>query len=130
MKRHCLTILSILVTVTILLVSIASGMADEESTKNKGYLGVAIEQLDQRLQKDLNAEFGVVVSRVELDSPADNYGLTEDDVIQYVNEIKIRRPHTLTRIIRKINPGDEAKIQVIRDGKPKTIKVVIGEIKD
>jgi len=105
-------------------------MADEESTKKKGYLGVAIEQLDQRLQKDLNAEFGVVVSRVELDSPADNYGLTEDDVIQYVNEIKIRRPHTLTRIIRKINPGDEAKIQVIRDGKPQTIKVVIGEIKD
>ena len=101
----------------------------EKETSKTGYLGVSVEPLSRSLKKDLKADNGVVITDIEVDSPADKYGLTEDDVIQKVNDIMIRRPSTLTRIIRKMAPGEDAKIVVIRDGKEKTLNVVIGRLK-
>jgi len=103
--------------------------ANEKSPKRQGYLGVSIEQLSRSMKKELNADFGVVITHISEDSPADEYGLMEDDVIQFVDNIKIRRPGTLTRIIKKIKPGNKAKVQVIRDGNKKTITVKIGKHK-
>ncbi|OQX95200.1 hypothetical protein B6I21_06655 [candidate division KSB1 bacterium 4572_119] len=129
MKRKWIIVTVTLVATVLLVMSLNTGFADETSKKNKGYLGVSIEELDRHSKKELQADFGVVITRIELDSPADEFGLMEDDVIQNVNDIKIRRPQTLTRIIRKIQPGETASIRVIRDGKSKTIKVVIGKLK-
>lgn len=103
--------------------------ATEKETSKPGYLGVSVEPLNRSLKKDLKADYGVVITDISTDSPADKYGLMEDDVIQKVNDIMIRRPSTLTRIIRKIAPGEEAKILVIRDGKEKSLNVVIGRLK-
>lgn len=101
----------------------------EKNLAKKGYLGVSVRELDRHLKKELEADFGVVITSIEYDSPADEYGLMEDDVIQRVNDIKIRRPSTLTRIIRKLEPGEKVKIVVIRDGREKTIAVEIGRLK-
>jgi len=101
----------------------------EKTSANKGYLGVSVQELTRHLKKELKADFGVVITSIAEDSPADNDGLMEDDVIQQVNDVNIRRPSTLTRIIRKIEPGEKAKIVVIRDGKEKTITVKIGKQK-
>lgn len=101
----------------------------EKKPSKKGYLGVSVQELDRHLKKELKADFGAVITSIEYDSPADEYGLMEDDVIQRVNDIKIRRPSTLTRIIRKLEPGEKAKIVVIRDGKEKAITVEIGSLK-
>ncbi len=104
-------------------------LADDESKKH-GYLGVYVDPLAKKLERDLNLDYGVIVSRVVIDSPADEYGLTEDDVILKVNGTKIRKPHTLVRVVRKIEPGEKAKIELIRDGKDKTVEVVISEAKE
>jgi len=104
-------------------------LSAEKDTSKKGYLGVSIQELNRHLRKELKADFGVVITSIEEDSPADKDGLMEDDVIQKVNGIKIRRPSTLTRIIQKIKPGEKAKIVVIRDGKEKTVTVTIGKLK-
>jgi len=101
----------------------------EKKTSKKGYLGVSVQELNRHLKKELKADFGVVITSIEEDSPADEYGLMEDDVIQKVNDAKIRRSSTLTRIIRKIEPGEKAKIVVVRDGKDKTITVKISRLK-
>lgn len=77
----------------------------------------------------MKADFGVVITEIEEDSPADRDGLMEDDVIQWVNDVKITRPSTLVRVIRSITPGEKAKVVVIRDGKEKTIMVTIGKAK-
>ncbi len=127
-KKYLVKSFSILLT-ALILISINNGIAGEKSSKNKGYLGVSIEELDRRAKKEFKADFGVLVSRVEIDSPADEYGLMEADVIQTVNGVKIRQPHTLTRVIRKIKPGDTAKINLIRDGARKTLSVKIGKMK-
>ena len=129
MKKKWLIIGTALLFSVFLLTSIDNGITGEKSSKKKGYLGVSVEELNRHTKKELKVDFGVVVSRIEIDSPADEYGLTEDDVIQEVNGVKIRRPHTLTRIIRKIKPGDKAKITIVRDGEKKTFSVVIGKMK-
>ena len=129
MKKYGYILFPILFLTFLFALTSDTGISGEKSTSQKGYLGIFVEPLTRHLKKELKADYGVVISRVEIDSPADEYGLMEDDVIQQVNEIKIRRPHTLTRVIRKIKPGDKAKISIIRDGKKKTIEVVIGKLK-
>lgn len=103
--------------------------AVDQSSSQAGYLGVVVEPLSRSLKKDLKADFGVVITEIAADSPADKFGLQEDDVIQSVNDTKIRRPSTLIRVIRKMAPGTEAKISVVRDGATKQISVTIGRAK-
>jgi len=114
----------------VLFVSQIAVFASDKSPKKTGFLGVSVEELSRSMKKDFKAEFGVIITHINEDSPADEYGLMEDDVIQFVNDVKIRRASTLTRTIKKITPGDEAKIQVIRDGSQNTIAVKIGNMKN
>ncbi len=129
MKRNMVTINSALVLFLILtFITVPNRLAAaEKETNKKGYLGVSVQELSRHDKKDLKVEYGVIITNIEEDSPADKDGLMEDDVIQQVNDVKITRSSTLTRVIRKITPGDKANITVIRDGKTKTIPVTIGK---
>lgn len=98
----------------------------QKEAKKHGYLGVVTQELSRHQKKALKADFGVVITDIDPDSPADRDGLMEDDVIQYVNDKKITRTSTLARVIRAMNPGEKAKLVVIRDGKQKTITVTVG----
>ncbi|MCU0642832.1 MAG: PDZ domain-containing protein, partial [bacterium] len=103
MKRKMLITLSIVaVLFSLVLVRDSSLLSAEKDSAKKGYLGVSIEPLSRHLKKELKAEFGVVITNIEEDSPADKDGLMEDDVIQQLNDVKIRHASTLTRMIRKI----------------------------
>ena len=123
-------IISMISLVFISLVIAADAAIPKSDNKSRGFLGVIVEPLSEKMKSKLGTEYGVLIAKVELDSPADEYGLTEDDVILKVNDVKIRRPNTLTRAIRKIKPGDNAKILILRDGKKKSLKVKIGELKN
>lgn len=131
MNKRMIVIGSALILLLILaLIFIPDGLLSaEKESKKKGYLGVSVEELSRRQKKELKAEFGVVITSIEEDSPADKGGLMEDDVIQQVNDVKITRSSTLTRVIRKIAPGEKAKIAIIRDGKEKNITVTIARLK-
>jgi len=97
--------------------------------RSKGYLGVSVERLPYSLKKELDLKKGVRVTHVEEDSPADNAGITEDDIILEVDNKRISRPKTLARIVKKIKPGMEVKVLLIRDEDEKTVAVKIGERK-
>jgi len=128
-KKYVVLGLSILLSVWIF-TAMDCSIAKERSNKKRAYLGVSVDELNRREKKELSAEFGVIVRRVVIDSPADECGIMEDDVIQLVNDIKIRTPQTLTRIIRKFNPGEKVKITLIRDGNQKIITVVFDKTKN
>ncbi|MFZ5518499.1 MAG: PDZ domain-containing protein [Candidatus Zhuqueibacterota bacterium] len=116
--------------VALLVASQMSAFASDKEPKKTGFLGVTVEELSRSMKKEFKAEFGVFITSISEESPADEYGLMEEDVIQYVDDVKIRRSSTLTRTIKKIKPGNEAKIQVIRDGSLKSINVKIGSMKN
>ncbi|MBN2011548.1 PDZ domain-containing protein [candidate division KSB1 bacterium] len=92
-----------------------------------GFLGVNIRDISSTLEKQLGIEGGAVVTWVEEDSPAGKAGILEDDVIIQVNDKMIKKSTTLSRIIRRMNPGDKAKVTLYRDGKKKVAEVTIGE---
>ncbi|NOZ60258.1 MAG: PDZ domain-containing protein [Calditrichaeota bacterium] len=130
MKQKWIIISVISIVFIAFLISVDSAISKSESKTERGFLGVVVEPLSKKMKSDLGTDYGVLIAEVELDSPADEYGLTEDDVILKVNDIKIRRPNTLTRAIRKIKPGEKAKILILRDGKKKTLEVKIGQLKE
>lgn len=96
----------------------------------RGYLGVFIAELDDAQARALGVtrDAGVLVGDLSKeDSPAAKAGLKSGDVITAVNGKKVKTPTELTSTVADIPVGSTAKIDYIRDSKPHTVNVVIGE---
>lgn len=96
----------------------------------RGWLGVVIQQMDEDLAKSFgltsNKE-GVLVAEVTPDSPADKAGLKDGDVIIRMNGQKITDVAELRNKIALTPPGTALVLEIIRDGKPASVTVTIGE---
>ncbi|MEE4240997.1 MAG: DegQ family serine endoprotease [Desulfopila sp.] len=101
----------------------------EHGKVTRGWLGVAIQDIDEDLAKSfgLKEARGILVSEVQKDSPADRSELQRGDVIIELNGIALQNVSDLRNRIALIVPKTEAELVVIRDGKEKYIQVVIGE---
>ncbi|MEE4243464.1 MAG: PDZ domain-containing protein, partial [Desulfopila sp.] len=101
----------------------------EHGKVTRGWLGVAIQDIDEDLAKSfgLKEARGILVSEVQKDSPADRSELQRGDVIIELNGIALQNVSDLRNRIALIIPKTEAELVVIRDGKEKKIQVVIGE---
>lgn len=90
---------------------------------SRNYLGVDLQELNPDLaayfQTDPGA--GVLVTRVEKDSPAEKAGLKAGDVITSFNGKKTTTPDQLRDGLRELDEGDAAKLTVLRHGKEQQI---------
>jgi serine protease Do len=95
----------------------------------RGWLGVTIQQITPELARQFNLgeEYGALVGDVIEDSPAEKAGIMRGDVIVEFNGKKVYEPYTLRNMVANTRPGKKVEIKVIRDGKPKILKVKIGE---
>jgi serine protease Do len=59
-------------------------------------------------------------------SPAQRAGLKRGDVLIRFNGKKVKDANTLSRLVAATQPDTKVKVDVVRDGKEKTIKVAIG----
>jgi serine protease Do len=98
-----------------------------DSSNEKGYLGVCIEDLSMEDRDDLNVEHGVLITRVIEESPAEKSGLLEDDIIQYFDGKKVRRSKDLIRYVHGTRPNTEVKIQLVRKDEKKELIVKLGK---
>lgn len=91
----------------------------------RGYLGVFINTVDAELSEALKIDDneGAVVTQVVDGTPAAKAGLEKYDVIISVDGKKISDSQTLTNIIASYKPDEVVKLNVIRDGKEKSISV-------
>ncbi|MGL4406665.1 MAG: PDZ domain-containing protein, partial [Notoacmeibacter sp.] len=107
-------------------------VADLRSNGNvtRGYLGVRIQPLSKELAETLGLESqdGALVANVLQDGPAGKAGIEAGDVIVSVNGQKVDGPRQLTRRIGAISPGETAGIEVIRDGKPLKLSLVLAKL--
>lgn len=121
------------VVMLVLLAFVASAMAAAPALAQKGsktcWLGVYIQDIDRDLKEALNLESkkGVLISGVADDSPAEEAGLEEEDVVIEFDGKRVRNTSGLTRLIRKHSPGDKVNLVIIRDGKEKSVAVVLGK---
>jgi serine protease Do len=98
----------------------------------RGSIGVSFtENPDAEQQRDLlkvyGANHGVMVSQVEPGGPAEKAGIKSEDVITSVNGKPVMRGQDLIDMVADTPIGDTVQVGVIRNGKPMTLPVTIGE---
>jgi len=94
---------------------------------SRGWLGVAIQDLDRNLQQALTInEPGVLVSEVEAHSPAQAAGLKRGDVIVGVDGHVTDTVGRLRNLVAGRGSGAKVKVDVVRDGKPQKLEVTLG----
>jgi serine protease Do len=71
---------------------------------------------------------GALVASVQADTPAANAGIQPGDVIRSVNGAKIDTPRDLAVQVASVKPGDEANLDIVRDGKSLTLSLKVGEL--
>jgi serine protease Do len=94
----------------------------------RGWLGVQIQPVTADLAEGLGLDKaeGAIVSDLTQDSPAEKAGVKQGDTILKVDGQPIGDAKDLSRLIAHVKPGATVSMDVIRDGKPETIKVKIG----
>ncbi|MEE9465316.1 MAG: Do family serine endopeptidase [Candidatus Neomarinimicrobiota bacterium] len=102
----------------------------EHGKVTRAWLGVQIQTLAPAVAKALDVESmnGALVVRVVDDSPADDAGLMEEDIILKVGDTEIRDSGHLRNVISTSRPGERVKLTLIRNGKKKTLTVKLGEL--
>lgn len=102
----------------------------KDGVVHHGYIGVSLQEMTPEMATnfDLHDVSGVVISDVRKDSPASRAGLKHDDVIRELNGKKITSSSALQVDLSMTAPGTEVSLGILRDGKPQTIKVKVGEL--
>lgn len=95
---------------------------------NGGYLGVYLGDINEERARELKlpAVRGVVVGKVEEESPAAKARLQENDVILAFNEQPIYNPAQFYRLLTEAAPDRAARLSIFRGGAPQTVTVVLG----
>jgi len=112
---------------TSLAISVAGDLVNDGKV-TRGYFGVATQEVDEKLSKDLGLPSlkGALVSEVVEKSPAEKAGIQPGDTIVAVNGETVERPASLTFIVARLKPGAKARVDLYRDGKRKTVTVTVG----
>ncbi len=96
---------------------------------HRGYLGAALTELSPELRAHFGApeEAGVLVARVEADSPAAAAGLAVGDVITALDGQRVATSFDLRRRVRAMDEGARATLEVVRGGRVLALPVTIVE---
>jgi serine protease Do len=113
--------------------NMVKSIMDSLITKGKvvrGWLGVSIQRITPELAKQFNLaeENGALVSDVVESGPAEKAGLKRGDVIVEYDGKKTDDPNQLRNMVADTPPGEGRTIKVLRDNKPITMKITIGEL--
>jgi serine protease Do len=90
-------------------------------------LGIGVQELTPQLAEYFGTKEGVLVSTVEDGSPASRAGLKAGDIITSVDGQKTAHTDDVSRALRGKRPADQVTIGIIRDRKPQTVKVTLGD---
>ena len=99
-------------------------VADGKVTR--GYLGVAISDLDKSLQKVYNRKKGALVLDVSVDTPAQKYGIKRGDLIYAINGKKITDRTSLQNVVASFKPNQKVVIELERNKKDMKLDIVLG----
>ncbi len=96
----------------------------------RGWLGVAIQDVDRDLAEalNLNDSRGVLLAEVVDKSPADRAGLKQGDVVVRVSGTTVDSPGRLRSLIAAHGAGSKVKVELVRSGKSRSVAVTLGEL--
>ncbi|MGA6925278.1 MAG: Do family serine endopeptidase [Desulfosarcina sp.] len=116
-------------------VNLAKGIIEQLKNKGevtRGWLGVGIQDLTPELADyyGLKAEKGVLVTQVFENDPADKAGIKVNDIILSVDGQSVSTGRELSARIANTPVGNQTRIDLIRDGKEKTLSVTLAKRDD
>ncbi len=95
----------------------------------RGWLGVGIQGLTKELAQQFGIKEGqgVLINEVYEGDPAHGAGIQPGDIILTVDGRPVDSPNQLSRLVARVGPGEEATIQLLRDGNEMMYKVPMAE---
>jgi serine protease Do len=101
----------------------------KDGTVHHGYLGISMNDVtpDNSSFFNLPDATGAIVSQVTPDSPAGRAGIKSGDVLRELNGNKIVNGGSLQVAVSEVAPGNTISLGILRDGKPQTLQVKVGE---
>jgi serine protease Do len=97
---------------------IGEGPFAKAPEKGKGFLGLATEA---------RSEGGLRVSKVGRESPAEKAGIVEGDIILKFNGTALSTREQLQELLKEMAAGDKLTLDMLRKGRPETLKLKLGE---
>lgn len=109
---------------------LAAGIVDQLRSSGevtRGWMGVAIQDITPELAEyyNLKEKSGVLVAKVYRDDPADKAGIVPGDVITHVKGEEVKSSRDLSTAIAGLGVGSKVPVTLVRDGKAKTVFVVL-----
>jgi serine protease Do len=94
-----------------------------------GWLGVTVQDLNDDLANyfGLADKNGVLVAKVLDESPAQKAGMKDADVIKKFDNKTVNNVRELLTVVGRAEVGRKVKVDLVRDKKPLTLQVVVGE---
>jgi serine protease Do len=104
----------------------------EKGKVTRGMIGVQVQNVTPELAKSfgMSEPKGALVAEVNPDTPAEKAGIQREDIIVEFNGHPIQEMNELPRMVAETAPGTQATVKVLRQGKEKTFKLTITELKD
>ena len=95
----------------------------------RGFLGVGIDKVDDDLADSLGLprNRGEIIQAVQDDGAAAKAGLKPGDIVTKIDGKLVTNDQTLSFLVANIAPGTKIPIELLRDGKPKTVNATVGK---
>jgi len=102
---------------------------DVNKTPKRAFLGINVNELDADDYEELeiDKQYGLEVERVLSDSPAQEAGIEEEDVIMKLDGENVYTESQFSQMIKNYKPKDNVTLTVWREGNSQEIDVVLGE---
>jgi len=93
------------------------------------YLGISFQPINPEIAAiyDLPAKWGVYITRVAGNSPANEAGLQQGDIITKIGDVPLDETHSYVNTVFEFQPGDQTTLEVVRGNETMQVQVTLGE---
>lgn len=126
-------IIGILTVAALLLgLTYSLALAKKKADSGHGWLGVVTQSVDYEMADafDLGVKYGAIINKVVDDSPADEAGIKEGDVIVRLNGNRITDSEDLVESLSETESGEKVNLTVIRDGDKVQLTATLDDSQD
>lgn len=116
-------------------IEVAMDVVDQLKTDgyvSRGWLGVYIQEVTRELAESFGMDkpTGALVAKILPKSPAEDSDIEIGDIILSYNSEEVKNSAALPPMVGRTRVGEVVKLEIMREGKPKTVKLKIGQLPD
>ncbi len=93
------------------------------------YMGINLQSVTPNIaaRYNLPVQWGVYVTEVACNSPAQQAGLQQGDIITRIGDTNIDEEHSYINTLFLYKPGDQVPLEVVRNNQTVTLQITLGE---